>query len=1121
MVRRLASGCGVLALGLFALVAIAPAARAATGHILDPTLSLAGSCGVASLTSFDEVEDPGCPYPPPGEGGPRPFNDPCGVATDAYGDIYLANGATSSGGSEGVIDVFSPAGRFLTAVPNAEQPCTLTVDSLGRIYVRLQPLGLRGSLVRYDPTTYEPLSEKIAYGPVPTEVLDSKQDAVNGPEADTENGLIYVARDSSVDSIEPDGTGVQSFGVGELQSSEDTTVWGQNGDVYVTAAPVENQLAARAFVIDGTTGKVKKTISGCSLASEGFSYQFGRAGISADQVNGDFYVADVVNHHVVDQFNAAGECVAQLRVGPNGLKASEPFADVAVDEGPNSPNKGYVYATSGNQKTNSHLYAFAPLVLEAPEIKEESALEITTTEAVLSAQLNPHGAATTYQFEYGTADCGGGTCQSVPVPAGNGGSGAAFHLVSAAIAGLAPGTTYHFRLVASSHCNPSAPEEVCVAKGPDRTFVTYPAGSPGPCENAALRVGASARLPDCRAYELVTPSDTNGRVPTAALFGEGRSAPPFLLATVDGSNLLFGTEGGAIPGLGGGGFHDSYLASRQAGGWRTEFAGLDAAQAHEPTEVGISPDHAYSLWAVAGGKGTLSGGEGSSALATYIRLPSGAVEPLGVGSLGVAPRAEGNLISAGTGNVVFSVNAEASAEQDKLEAKATANAKSIYDRTPGGPTRVVSLLPGDQTPADGESATYLGAAPQAASVVFRLGGEGGSLYERVGDSETVKVTDGPASFGGISTDGSRVVYVKGGDIFSFEVGGPTSAVGSGGKSTLVNVSADGSHVYFVSPVVMAAGEANGNGEEATVGAQNLYAWDAASNEVHFVGMVEPVDVEGEVSPTSPESSFRIEGLGLWVQDLDQSQQARYIGPADDPSRTTADGRVFVFESRASLTAYENAGHPEIYRYEAESGRLDCISCSPVGAPPSSRARLEAPYPQTLTSIPPVNASSIIENIAAGGNRVYFESGDSLSFEDTDQTGDVYEWEAEGAGGCTAARGCIQLISSGHSGTSNYLYGVGASGRDVFFWTGDTLTSQDQSDAPSIYDAREGGGFPETAQAVPCAGDACQGPLSAPPPLASPGTSTFSSPSRPRHHRKHHRKRHRHHSKRRGHRGQGR
>ena len=173
--RRLECCSVVLAFGLFALLAAVPKASAATAHVLDPSLSLAGSCGAGSLTSFDEVEDPGCPYPSPGEGGPRPFNDPCGVAIDAYGDIYLANGATSSGGAEGVIDVFSPSGRFLTAVTNAEQPCTLSVDSFGRIYVRLQPLGLRGSLVRYDPTTYEPLSEKIAYGSAPTEVLNSEQ----------------------------------------------------------------------------------------------------------------------------------------------------------------------------------------------------------------------------------------------------------------------------------------------------------------------------------------------------------------------------------------------------------------------------------------------------------------------------------------------------------------------------------------------------------------------------------------------------------------------------------------------------------------------------------------------------------------------------------------------------------------------------------------------------------------------------------------------------------------------------------------------------------------------------------------------------------------------------------
>lgn len=139
----------------------------------------------------------------------------------------------------------------------------------------------------------------------------------------------------------------------------------------------------------------------------------------------------------------------------------------------------------------------------APQLIATFSSAVTSTAAVLQAQINPNNQATTYHFEYGTADCASNPCTSIPVPDAGIGSGGAPVTVAKEVTGLQAGTDYHYRVVASNATGTTA--------GPDTTFSTYtPFTYDTNCPNQEFRTGPSASLPDCRAYEMVSPVDKNG-----------------------------------------------------------------------------------------------------------------------------------------------------------------------------------------------------------------------------------------------------------------------------------------------------------------------------------------------------------------------------------------------------------------------------------------------------------------------------------------------------------------------------------------------------------------------------------------------------------------------------------
>ena len=224
------------------------------------------------------------------------------------------------------------------------------------------------------------------------------------------------------------------------------------------------------------------------------------------------------------------------------IPASEgPFSDGedhAVEDAVSDleANTEYLVRLSGTRAFNGGLnQSSAPISFKTPAAPPvvqtlESTLRTDTT-AVLVGSLNPEGSPTAWHFEYGTDTSYG---QSTPVTIATGGKA---RLLTAEVGGLQPETTYHYRLVADNG-QEIAPGDTTV-EGADAAVTTRAPSPPGSCPNEALRTGLSAALPDCRAYEMVSPPFKVTR--TIGGMGAPRSSVNPGVPSLDGETIAWRT----------------------------------------------------------------------------------------------------------------------------------------------------------------------------------------------------------------------------------------------------------------------------------------------------------------------------------------------------------------------------------------------------------------------------------------------------------------------------------------------------------------------------------------------------------------------------------------------------
>lgn len=322
---------------------------------------------------------------------------------------------------------------------------------------------------------------------------------------------------------------------------------------------------------------------------------------------------------------------------------------------------------------------------------------------------------------------------------------------------------------------------------------------------------------------------------------------------------------------------------------------------------------------------------------------------------------------------------------------------------------------------------------------------------------------------------------------------------------VLGASTDGSYVYFAANGDLdgtGPAEAGDCGAGGTLGGALNAAGHCSAYLAHEgqVRLVAPLDANGGESDAT---NWEPRGLPTNLPTVVNT------------ARVSGDGKTLLFRSQEKLTAYDNRGNAELYRFNTEEG-LSCVSCSPSGEAPGSAPSLQSIAPALSVVEPPGAVGILTRNLSADGKRVFFETPDKLVADDTDGeegcplTGqasvpscqDVYVWEAKGAGSCNSSSengGCLYLLSSGTSAEPAFFADASESGDDAFIFTRSALVPQDRDQLQDAYDARVGGGI-ASQNAVPrqpCGEDACKPDPSALPPFQSPQTPRFEGPANPK------------------------
>ncbi len=715
-----------------------------------------------------------------------------------------------------------------------------------------------------------------------------------------------------------------------------------------------------------------------------------------------------------------------------------------------------VTATSAGGTTSSSEESFTTPA-SPPTVRAIPGSDRTTSTVRVDGLVNPHGEDTYYYFEYGA---GTGYGSRVPVAPAELGDGDETVEVSGLLEGLAPGTTVHYRLVATS------------AQG------TSVSGDESVSSTLSNRV-----------MEMVSPVEKAGNEVQSGK--EGTPEADYTIeASPDGNRVAYASNG-VFPGSKGSATINYYLGSRDADSWQTTPLTPPTYWPYgllgNPVEIlseDLSKSFVFSLAALDAGA---TKGDVNLYIANNLTGEYQYVGGAPATSLSLAGWGQTNSVITASSDLSHVVFHTQGSEGGQFSSVPVSNPLNLYESdATSGQTRLVNTEPG---------------------------GSGS-----IGDVMIGLNYDGPNR---ISADGSRIFFLRstgvggaGGELYVRENGTVTRPisvsqragdVGSLHLAVFAAASRDGSVVFFSSKEPLTNDALDDH-------KWTLYRYDLNSDELEALTnapVVIPTNVDHEIvvqgvapdgnaiffsseralTPEAEEgrNNYYYWQKGIGSRFLFSGNQSAAGGEAP---RVSPNGRYMAFSSQEPLTGYDtpsprcnNSACSMIYLYDSQRNTLSCVSCPPAGGPAQGYLALRD---TSGTGGPRYQARSILDD-----GEVFFTTRDRLVPEDRDSAEDVYGWRD----------GQLELISRG-TATQARFADASADGSDVFFTTADRLVGIDTDNSNDLYDARLGGGI--AAQNPPptrsCEGSGCQPPAGAAPAERSvasggPSEGNAKAPSR--------------------------